>query len=71
VWAGLNTLAVEAAPANRAGAVSFIGAWKFAGNAVAPLVWVPIYEIRTTLAFTLAGASCLVLAETVRRVTRS
>jgi len=71
VWAGLNTLAVEAAPANRAGAVSFIGAWKFAGNAVAPLVWVPIYEIRTTLAFTLAGAGCLVLAETVRRVTRS
>jgi MFS family permease len=71
VWAGLNTLAVEAAPANRAGAVSFIGAWKFAGNAVAPLVWVPLYEIRTTLAFGLAGAGCLVLAETVRRVTRA
>jgi MFS family permease len=71
VWAGLNTLAVEASPANRAGAVSFIGAWKFAGNAVAPLVWVPLYEIRTTLAFGLAGVGCLVLAETVRRVTRA
>jgi MFS family permease len=71
VWAGLNTLAVEAAPANRAGAVSFIGAWKFAGNAVAPLVWVPLYEIRTSLAFTVAGVGCLVLAGTVRRVTRA
>jgi MFS family permease len=71
VWAGLNTLAVEAAPANRAGAVSFIGAWKFAGNAVAPLVWVPIYEVRAALAFGLAGAGCLALAGTVRRVTRS
>src|SRR5205085_1110690 len=31
IWTGLNTLTVESAPANRAGAVSFIGAWKFAG----------------------------------------
>ena len=36
LWTGLNTLAVEAAPQNRGGAVSFIGAWKFAGNAAAP-----------------------------------
>jgi MFS family permease len=71
IWAGLNTLAVEAAPANRAGAVSFIGAWKFAGNAVAPLVWIPLYEVRTMLAFALAGGGCILLAETVRRVTRA
>jgi MFS family permease len=55
IWAGLNTLAVRAAPSNRAGAVSFIGAWKFAGNAAGPGVWLPIYHVRAWLAFALAG----------------
>jgi MFS family permease len=61
IWAGLNTIAVRAAPANRAGAVSFIGAWKFAGNAAGPAVWLPLYHVRSWLAFGLAGvASALV-----------
>ena len=55
IWAGINTLAVRAAPANRAGAVSFIGARKFAGNAAGPGVWLPIYHVRAWLAFGLAG----------------
>ena len=37
VWAGVNTMAVEAVPDNRAGATSLISAFKFAGSACAPL----------------------------------
>src|SRR4051812_41434814 len=66
VWAGLNTITVEAAPGNRAGAVSFIGAWKFAGNALAPLVWLPLYEVRTSLAFVAAGAGRGLLLRAIR-----
>jgi MFS family permease len=67
LWTGLNTLTVEAAPANRGGAVSFIGSWKFAGNAAGPIVWLPIYAHQEWLAFALAGVACLVLAFTVLR----
>ena len=67
LWTGLNTLTVEAAPANRGGAVSFIGSWKFAGNAAAPLVWLPIYTQQDWLAFALAGVACVVIAVTVLR----
>ena len=67
LWTGLNTLTVEAAPANRGGAVSFIGSWKFAGNAAAPLVWLPIYTQEDWLAFALAGVACVVIAVTVLR----
>jgi MFS family permease len=62
VWAGLNTLAVQSAPANRGGAVSFVGACKFAGNAIAPLVWLPLYLDRDELAFAVAGVACLAIA---------
>ena len=64
---GLNTLTVEAAPANRGGAVSFIGSWKFAGNAAGPVLWLPIYMQQEWLAFALAGVACVVMAATVRR----
>jgi MFS family permease len=56
VWAGLNTLTVQAAPANRAGAVSLVGAFKFSGNAITPLILLPIYHARSWLAFAGAGA---------------
>ena len=62
VWAGLNTLTVQAAPANRAGAVSLVGAFKFAGNAIAPLVLLPIYQARTWVAFACAGALSTTIA---------
>jgi MFS family permease len=68
LWTGLNTLGVEAAPANRAGAVSFIGAWKFAGNAAAPAVWLPLYSIRASAAFAAAGLVCVGIAGVIRRV---
>jgi predicted MFS family arabinose efflux permease len=67
VWAGLNTLIVEAVPANRAGATSVVSAFKFAGNAAAPAMWLPLYSIEPRLAFVAAGAtSALMAAITLR-----
>jgi MFS family permease len=67
VWAGLNTLMVRAAPANRAGAVSLVGAFKFSGNAIAPLVLVPVYEARVWVAFAAGGVLSAAIAGAVRR----
>jgi MFS family permease len=67
VWAGLNTLIVEAVPANRAGATSVVSAFKFAGNAAAPAMWLPLYSNDPRLAFLAAGAaSALMAALTLR-----
>jgi MFS family permease len=68
IWAGLNTLAVRSAPENRGGAISVVGAFKFAGNALAPLVWLPIYLLRPGLAFAAAGAAAPAIALVVRCV---
>jgi MFS family permease len=70
IWAGINTLAVRAAPANRAGAVSFIGAWKFAGNAAGPAVWLPLYHVRAWLAFGLAGLGSALIGACARAGSR-
>jgi MFS family permease len=56
-WAGLNTLAVEAVPGNRAGGTSVIGAFKFAGSALAPVMWLPLYHVDPHLGFLAAGLS--------------
>jgi MFS family permease len=65
-WAGLNTLAVEAVPENRAGATSVVSALKFAGNAAAPLIWLPLYDADPRLAFVgaavMAGLAALLIA---------
>jgi MFS family permease len=55
MWAGLNVLAVQAAPGNRAGGTSVVGAFKFAGSAVAPLMWLPLYHADPRLGFLGAG----------------
>jgi MFS family permease len=68
VWAGVNTMAVEAVPGNRAGATSVISAFKFAGNALAPLVWLPLYTARPASAFLAAGVGSLALGAAVVRV---
>ncbi len=57
VWAGINTLAVEAVPGNRAGGTSVISAFRFAGNAAAPLLWLPLYHADPRLGFIGAGCS--------------
>jgi MFS family permease len=51
VWAGINTLAVEAVPGNRAGGTSVVSAFKFAGNAAAPVMWLPLYHVDPRLGF--------------------
>lgn len=69
VWAGLNTVTVEAVPGNRAGATSVVSAFKFAGNAAAPLMWLPLYDADVALAFAgaaVAAAGVAVLALALR-----
>lgn len=55
VWAGINVLTVEAVPGNRAGGTSVVSACKFAGNAAAPLMWLPLYQADPRLGFLGAG----------------
>jgi MFS family permease len=55
VWATVYTLAVDAAPSNRAGAVSIVGACRFTGNALAPVVWLPLFHADAWLPFAGAG----------------
>jgi MFS family permease len=62
MWAALNTLAVQSAPANRGGAISVIGAFKFGGGAIAPLIWLPLYVIEPELAFAVAGVGGAAIA---------
>ena len=62
VWAGINTLAVEAVPGNRAGGTSVISAFRFAGNAAAPLIWLPLYHADHRLGFLGAGAFAVLTA---------
>jgi MFS family permease len=62
VWAGLNTIAVESFPENRAGATSAYSAFKFAGVAIAPLVYVPLFQVDTRLPFVLATGFSALLA---------
>lgn len=68
VWAGLNTLIVEAVPANRAGATSVVSAFKFAGNAAAPAMWLPLYASDPRLAFLAAGAASTVMGALTLRL---
>ncbi len=55
LWAGINVLAVEAVPGNRAGGTSVVSAFKFAGNAAAPLMWLPLYHADPRLGFLAAA----------------
>jgi MFS family permease len=65
VWAGVNTMAVEAVPGNRAGTISIISAFRFAGNAIAPILWLPLYEARVSSAFLVAGAGSVAMGAIV------
>jgi MFS family permease len=62
LWAGLNTLVVEAVPENRAGTTSVFGAFKFAGSAVAPIMFLPLYNADPQAAFLVAGVAGLAAA---------
>jgi MFS family permease len=62
VWAGLNTMAVESFPENRAGATSVFSAFKFTGVAIGPLIYVPLFHVDTRAPFLLAAGFSLLLA---------
>jgi MFS family permease len=62
VWAGLNTIAVESFPDNRAGATSAYSAFKFAGVALAPLIYVPLFHVDTRAPFLVAAGFSTLLA---------
>ena len=61
-WAGLNTITVESFPDNRAGATSVYSAFKFAGVAIAPLIYVPVFDFDTRAPFYLAAGLTLLVA---------
>lgn len=61
-WAGLNTITVESFPENRAGATSVYSAFKFAGVAIAPLIYVPLFDLDTRAPFYLAAGFSLLVA---------
>jgi MFS family permease len=62
VWAGLNTIAVESFPENRAGATSAYSAFKFAGVAIGPLIYVPLFHVDRRAPFLLAAAFACALS---------
>jgi len=62
VWAGLNTITVESFPENRAGATSAYSAFKFAGVAVAPLIYVPLFTLDARAPFLLAAGFAVLAA---------
>ena len=67
LWGTVYTLAVGAAPANQAGAISIIGACRFAGNALAPIVWLAAYHVEAWIPFVLAGVVMAALTLGSRR----
>ena len=70
VWAAINTLAIESVPGNRAGATSVVSAFKFAGNAAAPAMWLPLYGADVRLAFVGAGVLALLVGGLTLQVRR-
>lgn len=53
----LQSLAATAVPSNRGGALSLAMSFRFLGHALAPLLWVPVFEQNTSAAF--IGAASL------------
>jgi MFS family permease len=64
-WAALNTIVLESFPQNRAGAVSAYSAFKFAGVAIAPLIYVPLFESDASLPFLVAAGFSVLCAALV------
>jgi MFS family permease len=51
----LNTIIVGASTRNRGGAISIVGSSRFVGAAIAPVIWIPVYNANPHLAYVLAG----------------
>lgn len=55
-------LAVRTSPDNRGGAASFVLAFQFIGAAIAPALWLPLYQSHGTPVLALAGIGALLAA---------
>ena len=55
----LNAFTVTASDVNRAGVISIVGAVRFSGSAIAPVIWIPLYHADHRLAFLLAAVAVL------------
>jgi MFS family permease len=62
VTVSLQNLTMSAVPGNRAGAVSVVSAFRFAGTALAPTTWLPLYHNGSVVVFVVAGSSQLITA---------
>ncbi|MCP5026163.1 MAG: MFS transporter [Actinomycetia bacterium] len=51
VLVAIQSLATSAIPDNRGGAISVVLAFRFAGLAMAPLIWIPVFETDPVRAF--------------------
>ena len=58
----ITTLAVTSTPANRGGATSMGLAWLFLGSALAPLLWLPVYDVNYTAGLVAASSGALLAA---------
>jgi MFS family permease len=67
----LQNLTVRAVPANRSGALSVVSAFRFSGSALAPVAWLPIYQVDPSLAFAMAGSSLLLAAAALLALPRT
>lgn len=62
----LQSLTIHALPGNRGGALSSVSAFRFAGSALAPLAWLPVYHASPSYAFAAAGTSLLLIVPALR-----
>lgn len=53
-------LTVDTVPDNRGGAVSTMSAFRFLGSALAPVLWLPLYDRGAAVAFQSAGATLVI-----------
>lgn len=67
----LQNLTMRAIPGNRGGALSAVSAFRFAGAALAPLAWLPLYHAGPSRAFGVAGASLLLAVPALRATGRT
>ncbi|GLY82252.1 MFS transporter [Actinoallomurus iriomotensis] len=67
----LQNLTMRAVPGNRGGALSAVSAFRFAGAALAPVAWLPLYHAAPSRAFGAAGASLLLAVPALRATGRA
>lgn len=67
----LQNLTMRTIPGNRGGALSAVSAFRFAGAALAPLAWLPLYHSAPTHAFEAAGATLLLVVPALRTIGRT